>query len=124
MDNVAAARFVNQVNHIFCYPSNFVYQNFMRGDFTHTTHQAQSLTLKNIRDNFLRGHTGVFDSKDIERFRIIERDQRIYLRLHQSLGNLSEKNKFLLVLGVMHLSADDGILSRFRADGYTIEPMQ
>ena len=72
----------------------------------------------------MRGHTGVFGSKDIEKFRIIDRDQRIYLRLKQSLGNVSEKNKFLLVLGIMHLSADDGILSHFRADGYTIESMR
>lgn len=124
MDNLFAARFLNQVNHILCFPPNFVYQNFIHGDFAHMTHQAQSLTLKNVRDNFLRDRTGVFDSKEIEKFRIIERDQRIYLRLHQSLGGFSEKNKFLLVLGMMHLSTDDGILSHFRADGYTIEPMR
>lgn len=117
------AGFVNAGVSIALWPGTLVYQKLLSTGFADRVNDKNVTQMQAFRRDYLRGRTGVMDSKMIESFRIVQRDQRMYARIQQVLADDADHGQFIVIIGMMHLAANDGLLSHFKADGYVIESM-
>lgn len=118
-----AASFINSGVSVALWPGTVVYQRLLSTGFADRQNDKNVRQMQTFRRDYLRGRTGVMDSKLIESFRIVQRDQRMYARIQQVLADDANHGPFIVIIGMAHLAADDGLLSHFKADGYVIESM-
>lgn len=117
------ANILNTLNSLIVLPGNLVYQNIINSSFSDVRAQENSKFMEDLRNDFFNNKTGFADSKIIEQFRIVERDKLIYDKFIKEIKAPSEDNKFLIIIGVFHLSANDGLLSHFKNDGFVLEEL-
>lgn len=78
-------------------------------------------TVALMRKNYLEGKTGTASTELLDMAQVLSRDKASFEKfeqLHQS------GQTFLYVVGMAHVSADQGILSHFENAGYTLKPYQ
>ena len=114
-----AASFINSGVSVALWPGTVVYQRLLSSGFSDRQNDKNVRQMQTFRHDYLRGRTGVMDSKLIESC-IVQRDQRMYARIQQVLADANH-GQFIVIIGMAHLKADDGLLSHFKADGYVIE---
>lgn len=101
---------------------NLIYQKIINPGFVQENAQKNINFTQEARSNFLENKTGTVKSELIKLFDIVERDKASFKKIEKDLADFNSKNKFAIVIGMMHLSADDGILSHFKKQGYTFKP--
>lgn len=116
------AGFCNVTMKILSYPSQVVYL-LCHPEVATEQMQQQSQQMAKMREQFLNGQAVELSSEEIACYRIVLRDKTMYENLQKIHGSFSAENKFLLVIGVAHLTTQEGILALLMQDGYTIEEL-
>lgn len=88
------------------------------------THNENVRKIESYRKSFLKGLTPSNVVREGSLFAIKRRDQEMFKKLQHHMGGFSEKRKFLMAIGAMHLSIDQGIVDQFEKAGYTLRPFE
>lgn len=103
---------------------NIIYQQMINPGFVEKRNKDNINKLAQLRKAFMNGKTPIMEHRDAELFRVKTRDEKIFQKLQAEMDGFSEKSRFLLAIGSMHLVLDQGIISHFKQAGYTIQPYQ
>ena len=114
---------LNTFNSLLHLIPNIIYKNIIHPSFQNEFLKKETQTLSNIRMDFLSGQTGEYSSDLLNNYHIIQRDQKMFSKFEQIQGPLDPSNKFLILVGCMHLSAEKGILHHFENAGFMLKPL-
>lgn len=114
---------INSLNNIIWFFPNAVYALLINPEFaTQNAHKINN-ELTQFRKDFLNNVTSVATDEQVDLLQLVVRDRVMYQVLTKSVGEFSQDNLFIVIIGNLHLSLDSGIISHFEADGYTVRPM-
>jgi uncharacterized protein YbaP (TraB family) len=117
------AQIVNGFNLLIWSVPNLIYRTFINPNFITEYTKEQRDRLSELRKHFLNGKTGTLTKQEVKQFRIIERDKKMYAKLQKNIGTFNSDNKFLLIIGMGHVSTNNGIISHFEKNGYKVESL-
>jgi hypothetical protein len=111
------------VNIIWIWP-NLIYQKLINPSFVEKRTLVQSKRLMELRKDFLSGKTGIFPPMEVRYLEIQRRDENMYKNVQAVITHpeYDSSKKFVICIGMLHLSLDKGILSHFESNGYTLKP--
>lgn len=121
IDDPNKAIAVNTVVHISNLFNNIVYNWIINTDAASQRQKEVNSKNLQLRKDFLEGKTGTLDSQEVNLMRIVPRDEYMYKKFLSTQERLSPGDKFLIVIGMSHLSTNKGLLSHFVEAGYTVE---
>ena len=123
MSNPGVSNIFNIVIKLLSLPLSIVYC-ITHPSFVSERAQKHQASIVRLRNSFLSGQAASMSSEEIEYLRIPARDKKMYEKFMQEMPDHSSENKFLIMIGMAHLSTELGILSYFKANGYTIEELK
>ena len=120
--NKHLAATITSINALLWLPVNLIYKNIINPHYLSEQQKEYSETMKESRRSFLENRTGKIDSYGIINwFRLNERDIKIFNKFKQHQEQ--EPGTFIMIIGQLHLANDNGILSIFEKEGYTLKPV-